>query len=526
MKNLLDKVKKTIGMEEEKVEVTPTVLMDSILKIGSKHEKHYRPNEDYMAASMVGKKPQVFIGIVSDGCSNGAKTDFGARIICQSLRRIIFERYLIAKTTAKKSKNAQEPNFKDLIEGIDSELEKKIQAIRSTKEWRADDFAATVVISLISATQCYIKIIGDGVIGVRKKNGSFMVASYDWTLNSPYYKFQDLESTSHDTFINNFKEAFDKDQEKQLAKNSYHVRQEFDKDQLLRIHTEVTMEKTILPDSFLFSEPTTEDFKAFFNKYINFGKTKPPGFVYPDDELILIEDEIELEKEKKANYLKKEPQFNESAPEKPEEVPTLEEPIEPEKPNHPALKELIREDFKTEQAWGYEMKKRNEEIYQRKKEMKAYEKKKMEYDDALLGFTRLKIQHQRKLTSFNTKMNKYNNKLERYKRRKKKFDTKYEQYQIGATEYDQRIHNLQKSKNEFIRLKLRHLERLSTKEFFGLYDDPHACHKSNMKWLEVYKKHKREKFLPKEVKDRLQVNILRLEKAITLFSGSLSWTAR
>lgn len=144
------------------------MLTDSFYEIGTSHEIC----EDFAIHG-----PNY--AIVSDGCSNGGKscgTDWGSRLISKAAERhintlpILSPEQFLDKTT-KEAQRLLEP-FYDL---------------------GGESLTATLLLARRGETHCHTLVVGDGVVGCRKRDGTWMVMRFESGCpNKPFYLRYDM----------------------------------------------------------------------------------------------------------------------------------------------------------------------------------------------------------------------------------------------------------------------------------------------------------------------------------------------
>lgn len=122
--------------------------------------------------------------VVSDGCSSGKETDMGARLITFS--------------TLQALNNAKS------IKGVEV-IQKKTKEMRLSSMkllgLNREDMLATRIFAYANQDGAFIHLEGDGVIAVKKNDGSIMLYRYDWAENTPCYPAYDEDEYA--TFIDN-----------------------------------------------------------------------------------------------------------------------------------------------------------------------------------------------------------------------------------------------------------------------------------------------------------------------------------
>ena len=135
--------------------------------------------------------------ILADGCSNGGgpslNTDWGARILCKSAEQHI-----------------------DLLREEECDVENFANRVIYTAAAKVSSFAnlniecltATLVIAIKREKDILAIRIGDGVIGGKRKDGSWDITSNEFENSAPYYLKYRLNPADYKLYIERFGESF------------------------------------------------------------------------------------------------------------------------------------------------------------------------------------------------------------------------------------------------------------------------------------------------------------------------------
>lgn len=145
------------------------MLVDHSFHIGEQHLRQGKPCQDYALSGQL--ENQVAYAIVSDGCSSGGMTDFGARLLSLATLRSI-EEYT--------SSGQFEP------ERFAAARDAYLESYRATLHLEHRDLLATSLYAIANEEWVHISITGDGVIALQHEHG-LLIRSFDWLNNTPYY---------------------------------------------------------------------------------------------------------------------------------------------------------------------------------------------------------------------------------------------------------------------------------------------------------------------------------------------------
>jgi serine/threonine protein phosphatase PrpC len=144
--------------------------VDSTFQIGSYHVNSVSPCQDYAQTHLSPEADQAFL-VISDGCSSGGQTDVGARILVH--------RYLVqAKDGKTNNVNLSNKDLKYL--GLEIE-----------------DFLATLVTIEANQEITNVAVAGDGVIVLKRNDGTLYIYQIEWANNAPAYPVYFSDAGKH-----------------------------------------------------------------------------------------------------------------------------------------------------------------------------------------------------------------------------------------------------------------------------------------------------------------------------------------
>ncbi len=146
---------------------------DHYFHIGSAHYASGKPCQDY---SLSGANETIACAIISDGCSTGRHTDIGSRILTLSTLQAI-------RDHSKASGGALDT----AIVSITSRQQQIIGTTRLILGLERVDMLATCGYVYITKHGGFVHIQGDGVIGLKYRDGHIKMSRYDWADNTPFY---------------------------------------------------------------------------------------------------------------------------------------------------------------------------------------------------------------------------------------------------------------------------------------------------------------------------------------------------
>lgn len=149
--------------------------VDHAFHIGSMHERAAMPCQDY---AMSGKHRDMAVAVISDGCSSGGRTDFGARIVCQVTAQAIGHAHSLF----------ERPRHEEVVTSQRSAL----LAQRGSLDLDKDDMLATCGYAFIHRSGYgHVHLTGDGAIAVRAADGGILMRRTSWDENMPPYPIYD-----------------------------------------------------------------------------------------------------------------------------------------------------------------------------------------------------------------------------------------------------------------------------------------------------------------------------------------------
>lgn len=139
------------------------IFADSYFCIGKQHANEGKPCQDY-ATTQVGKDGA--IAVVSDGCSTGGKTDFGARIVAHAALQYPMLEY------------RKQPILMEWILRCGAAAAPQI---------RLNDLFATAFLIDFWENKIRFYGFGDGVVAVKLGDGKIKAVKFEWTKGIPFY---------------------------------------------------------------------------------------------------------------------------------------------------------------------------------------------------------------------------------------------------------------------------------------------------------------------------------------------------
>lgn len=130
---------------------------DCSFRIGAQHLRSGLPCQDYALAESWRNRAHA---LVSDGCSSGARTDIGARVVA------------LAQQQAWRFDH----NFKQTVE-----ITQTILGLSDS------DLLATKVCVAVTSFGVFAEIHGDGVVAFRHRDGGLRIVRLEWDRNMPSY---------------------------------------------------------------------------------------------------------------------------------------------------------------------------------------------------------------------------------------------------------------------------------------------------------------------------------------------------
>jgi hypothetical protein len=142
---------------------------DHAFHIGTQHLRGGVPCQDY---AMSGTTEDYGFAIISDGCSTGGETDIGARIVARSTRQALAW--------------AAPTFFSE--ERVDTYCRSADGFAQGALGLTQSDMLATCGYVATLRNHLAVRLIGDGVIAAKKKNGDLIATRVDWADNTPLYR--------------------------------------------------------------------------------------------------------------------------------------------------------------------------------------------------------------------------------------------------------------------------------------------------------------------------------------------------
>jgi len=146
---------------------------DHYFQIGSAHYSNGKPCQDY---SRSGSNELIACAIVSDGCSTGGHTDVGSRVLTLSTFQAI-------RDHARASGGALDT----AVVSITSRQQQIIGTARLMLGLERVDMLATCGYAYLTKHGGFVHIQGDGVIGLKYRDGRIKMSRYEWADNTPFY---------------------------------------------------------------------------------------------------------------------------------------------------------------------------------------------------------------------------------------------------------------------------------------------------------------------------------------------------
>lgn len=157
---------------------------DSYYSIGKIHVRGGSPCQDYACA---GVRDGTAYGVVSDGCSSGARTDIGSRLLALSFEHRVIEA---------------------LSERVDIEHEllfgngrkENLLQIANMLGLCNRDLLATELGVVWNAEEGFVRLAGDGVCAIQGRD-TILMYRYEWKKNLPFYPVYGFEPDSLCAFL-------------------------------------------------------------------------------------------------------------------------------------------------------------------------------------------------------------------------------------------------------------------------------------------------------------------------------------
>lgn len=146
---------------------------DHYFQIGHAHYIAGKPCQDHAFSRSSGL---IACAIVSDGCSTGGNTDVGSRILTFGTLQAIRDH---AKASGGSLATAKV--------SIAARQQQLISVARSILGLERSDMLSTCAYIYLAQSGGLIHIQGDGVVGLKYRNGDIDMRRYDWADNIPFY---------------------------------------------------------------------------------------------------------------------------------------------------------------------------------------------------------------------------------------------------------------------------------------------------------------------------------------------------
>lgn len=157
---------------------------DHYFQIGHSHYTAGKPCQDHALSRSSGL---IACAIVSDGCSTGGNTDVGSRILTFGTLQAI-------RDHAKASNGSLDT----AAISITARQQQLIGTVRPMLGFDRSDMLATCVYAYVTQRGALIHVQGDGVIGIKHRNGCINMHRFDWARNAPFYpSYNDEEAREY-----------------------------------------------------------------------------------------------------------------------------------------------------------------------------------------------------------------------------------------------------------------------------------------------------------------------------------------
>lgn len=141
--------------------------------ISKTHMNSGKPCQDYALSGICNSSAYL---VVSDGCSNGGRTDVGARLVALSTSLAIKTRLL--KGLELSGVTVEEFNIQQRV---------LMQILQSSLGLKTEDMFATCAYACLTPQGGLFHLLGDGVFACRAKNGKTVLSKFVWNENMPFY---------------------------------------------------------------------------------------------------------------------------------------------------------------------------------------------------------------------------------------------------------------------------------------------------------------------------------------------------
>lgn len=146
---------------------------DHYFHIGSAHHTSGKPCQDYALSD---SNETAACAIVSDGCSTGRHTDVGSRVLTLSTLQAIRDHVKASGGTLDTA-----------VVSITSRQQQIISTSRLILGLERVDMLATCGYVYLTKYGGFVHIQGDGVVGIKYRNGWIKMSRYEWADNRPFY---------------------------------------------------------------------------------------------------------------------------------------------------------------------------------------------------------------------------------------------------------------------------------------------------------------------------------------------------
>ncbi len=200
----------------------PFVHADGHFRTGSGHADEGSPCQDFTTAGIAGGHP---FAVVSDGCSSGGRTDLGARLLVMTAAKVIADS-LEQEPVPRWSDWEGEMGASPLSDrqALLHQIIAKVHALRDLMDIHPSDMEATLgVVHALPGGRTRAVLFGDGVLAVRKLNGSMDIHVVDWAGNMPGYPWYARSPEARKVFVDQ-SEAFAREEGRAACLVAHHHR--------------------------------------------------------------------------------------------------------------------------------------------------------------------------------------------------------------------------------------------------------------------------------------------------------------
>ena len=154
--------------------------------IGHSHIGNGKPCQDHALSGTIMPSqdaPQRAYAVISDGCSNGANTDIGSRLITTSTVKAI---HTILRYHSKIQPEHPERIYE--LSGVFAHSAAEFMGIDKL------DMLATQLFAVVDQNgKGFVSVYGDGAIAIIDVEGGMTIHSYEWSRNMPFYPHEDRQ---------------------------------------------------------------------------------------------------------------------------------------------------------------------------------------------------------------------------------------------------------------------------------------------------------------------------------------------